>query len=302
MLGNSNDVPYVVFSNNTFNGVTTMSRYGKRPDGVVLYDGPSRINGERIVLIATFKTSNEKTGNLIQTWILLADKHPIEAINSGEDTAICGSCPLRGVIQKLADARNLSKAQRKQDPNDTVNRERGCYVAVQNAPRAIWMAWDKGNYPAYDKAEHGRWFRGRGLRMGSYGDPVAVPLTTWKPILRLAGKSQPGYTHQWKLRKFQAWRNYVMASTHSEAEVALANSKGWRSYRTRKADEPLVDGETACPASEEGNYKHTCESCGACDGSRKVITLGVDKRPNMAIVVHGGDSKITGAVAVIERS
>ena len=36
-----------------------MSRYKGRPTGVIFYEGPSKINGEEIVAIATFKTSND---------------------------------------------------------------------------------------------------------------------------------------------------------------------------------------------------------------------------------------------------
>lgn len=274
-----------------------MGRNTGRPNGVVLYDGPSRINGERVILIATFSTKNDKTGNLIQTWILSADKNPIEAINDGSDDAICGDCPLRGIIMAAKDSKYKSKRTGALQ-HDTVNRQRGCYVKVQHAPSNIWKSWEAGGYPEYDPAVHARWFKRRGLRLGAYGDPVAVPLTAWKKVMKLCSRTQPGYTHQWKLAKFQAWRRYVMASTHSESEVELANSKGWRSYRTRTADDELLEGETVCPASEEGDYQHTCESCGACNGKRD----DNDRRPNMAIIAHGGDSKITGVLTVIENA
>ena len=44
--------------------------------GVVIYRGVSRIDGRPIVAIATLKTDNEKTGDMIQTWILRADVDP----------------------------------------------------------------------------------------------------------------------------------------------------------------------------------------------------------------------------------
>jgi hypothetical protein len=41
----------------------------KRPKlrGVILYDGPSMLDGEPIVVIATLETSNRKTGQMVQT-------------------------------------------------------------------------------------------------------------------------------------------------------------------------------------------------------------------------------------------
>lgn len=276
-----------------------MGRYSNRPAGVVLYDGPSVIDGKPIVLVATFKTDNDKTGNLIQTWILRKHVHPVEAINNGGDKSICGDCPLRGILE-LQKKSNYKSQRTKAKSRKHVNRERGCYVAVQNAPRAIWGAYKSGNYPAYDEAEHRRWFKMRGLRLGSYGDPCAVPFDVWEPILSIAPQmSQPGYTHQWRTCD-QRWRHYIMASTHSLTELDEANTMGWRSYRTRRADQPLAENEIVCPASEEAGYRDTCETCGACDGCKP----GQDaaKRRNIAMIVHGGDSKITGALAVIDAA
>ena len=41
-------------------------------------------------------SANPKTGDMIQTWILRSDMHPLEAIKSGSDYGICGSCIHRG--------------------------------------------------------------------------------------------------------------------------------------------------------------------------------------------------------------
>ena len=272
-----------------------MSRYKGRPKGVVLYEGKSEINGEDIVLIATFQTSNDKTGNLIQTWILPKDTNPIEAINTGKDEAVCGSCPLRGIIMNAKDSKYKGSGM-----HDTINRFRGCYVAVQNAPRAVWTAYKVGKYPQYDPEVHARWIKGRGFRMGSYGEPVAVPLDVWTPVIALANqKSIPGYTHQWNNPKFSNtdWKYHVMASTHTVEETELAQSMGWRTYRVRKPDQPLLPSEAECPASEAGGFQHTCESCGACDGARR----GNDKqKSSMSIIAHGGQSKLTAALKVID--
>lgn len=64
--------------------------------GFVFYDGPSSINGAPIVGIATMESRNGKTGNMIQTFIVRADQHPLEALSTGADSAICGDCALRG--------------------------------------------------------------------------------------------------------------------------------------------------------------------------------------------------------------
>lgn len=66
--------------------------------GFVVYDGPSAIDGERIVVIvcALERSRNAKTGHMVQTYILRADMHPIEAVRTGADVSICGGCKHRG--------------------------------------------------------------------------------------------------------------------------------------------------------------------------------------------------------------
>ena len=69
----------------------------KRPQlrGVILYDGASMLDGEPIVVIATLETSNRKTGEMVQTWIIRSDIAPTDAAKSGDDKSICGACPHR---------------------------------------------------------------------------------------------------------------------------------------------------------------------------------------------------------------
>ena len=42
-----------------------------KDNGFIIHEGTK--NGEKFAVIATLKTSNRKTGNMIQVWILLAD-------------------------------------------------------------------------------------------------------------------------------------------------------------------------------------------------------------------------------------
>ena len=72
-------------------------------NGVVLYRGPSRLDGAPIVVVATGlqrPSENEKTGPMVQTWILRSDEHPVSAVHSGADASICGDCPLRPLNAK----------------------------------------------------------------------------------------------------------------------------------------------------------------------------------------------------------
>jgi hypothetical protein len=250
----------------------------RRPLGVILYQGPSRIDGKPIVLIATLNSRNKKTGNMIQTWILRRDVSPIAAINTGADESICGYCPLRGIVMQLA---------RRKGKRAKVNKKRGCYVAVAQAPLSIYGAFKRGRYEHYDKERHAKYFEGRSLRLGAYGDPVAVPLPAWKRVLPLV-VGRTGYSHQWREIKFQRWSKYIMASTHSIDENEQARRLGWRSFRTRTADQPIADDEIICPASDEAGKRLTCGTCFACKGGRP-------QQRSIVIIGHGSRS-ILGSV------
>jgi hypothetical protein len=154
--------------------------------GVIFYQGPSKIDGQPIVGIATFNSKNTKTGPIVQTWIIRSDIHPSEAINTGEDKSVCGSCPLRGLIKDASE-----KTDKKTISTPTVNKGRSCYVLVQQAPAAIYKAFKDGKYPVLNET-HAKKMTDKGLRYGSYGDPVAIPIKKYSPmekseIQKLAG-------------------------------------------------------------------------------------------------------------------
>ena len=72
-----------------------------------------------------------------------------------------------------------------------------------------------------------------------------------------------------------------MASADSEEDRILAKSLGFRTFRIRTKDEPVLKSEFVCPASEEGGKRKLCVECKACDG-------GVNTRKgDPVIIVHG---------------
>lgn len=244
-----------------------------KPNGVIVYRGPSVLDGSPIIMIATglVKTStNAKTGDLIQTWILRDDMSPRAAIESGADSAICGACPHRGIV---ANGKNY---------------KRSCYVRIDQAPRNIWTSAKRGIYPVASLDAARVLFYGRRVRLGAYGDPAAVPIYVWEWILADAAIS-PGYTHQWRTCD-PRFAFYVMASADSTADRDAAKALGYRVFRARLASEPLAPREVICPASQEAGHKTTCDKCGACAGLR------AKAKADIAIIVHG-----TGKRAFMER-
>lgn len=221
--------------------------------GAVLYQGPSQLDGVPIVVIITgFSggSTNIKTGKMLQTWIMRADIDPGEAVQSGRDGSICGNCPKR---------RSTGGA---------------CYVVVEQAPLSIWRAWKAGRYLDWTSSLPYNALAGRSVRIGSYGDPAAVPVNVWRRVREQKLAGWTGYTHQW--RTAFNYRLFLMASVDSEAEMVEAQSKGWRTFRVRDEGAPLdTANEVDCPSEVT-----TCESCGLCRGRSRVAK-------SVAIEVHG---------------
>lgn len=244
---------------------------------MILFEGKSKIDKKPIVCIMTSNSKNIKTGNMAQTWILRSDINPVEAIKNGEDRSICGSCPQRG----KSDGKHVSG--------------RGCYVQVYQAPLSIWNAYKRNKYPKYNDEECRKILSEKTLRIGSYGDPVAVPIDIWERLIRYA-KSHTSYTHRWKNSKVlkSRFRKFSMASCDTELEAIQAKANGWRYFRVRKPNESILDNEITCPASKEAGHKTICEKCRLCGGADK-------KAKNITIIAHGSPVTISNAIKNLIR-
>jgi hypothetical protein len=231
--------------------------------GVILFEGPSLLNGNPIVVIAnriTDASGNAKTGAMVQTFIIAADAEPMAALKTGQDSAVCGDCMHRPANKG------------------------SCYVNVGRSVASVYGAYTRGRYARpgidYDPAIIPDLFAGLAFRMGTYGDPTAAPFQIWRAAT-LKAAAINGYSHQWKQARFAAFRLLCMASADSETDAAEAQALGWRTFRVKTADAPRVKGEVACPAAKESGQKTTCEDCRACGG------LSAKARAQIVINAHG---------------
>lgn len=228
----------------------------------IIYEGPSEFDGKPIVVVASGfgkgKSHNEKTGAMIQTWIIRQDESPIVAHANGNDKSICGDCKHRRV--------------------DGFN---SCYVNLGQGPRAIYETYKAGRYMKVMESDLEARFANQIVRLGSYGDPMAVPLKIWEKVLGSA-KSHTGYTHQWNkvVSGFFGWQEILMASADSVYERESANIMGWRTFRVKTPYQETQGFEISCPASEEAGRKTNCDKCGLCAGTSK-------RAKNIAINAHG---------------
>jgi hypothetical protein len=238
----------------------------------VFYRGPSMIDGQPIVAIATIqRSSNVKTGAMVQTWILRADANPIDAARRGLDVSICGNCPHR--VQHDAEGNRLPAT-------------RSCYVRLDTAPLNVFNTWQRGRYDDLTATLCTAAARvaGKLVRLGSYGDPAAVPFAVWDALLSQA-IGHTGYTHQW--RAFPEFTRWVMASCDSSDDRVAAKMLGFRTFRVAPAANWNKEaGEVLCPASAEAGKKTTCSACRACGG------LNAKARADIMIPAHGGGKKL----------
>lgn len=232
-------------------------------NSVVLWEGPSLFDGAPLVVVATGLrrgSRNVKTGAMVQTWILRVSENPVASVKSGADSSNCGTCPHRSGA--------------------------GCYVDVSRAPLAVWRSYQRGAIPHATEADRAR-IRSLPLRIGSYGDPGAVPLAVWEQVTA-TGQRRTGYTHAWRARPDLA--GLCMASADSAAESHVARAAGWRTFRVINANDDVDagarPGEIECLAESRGR---SCIDCGLCHGKH-----ATSAKASIFIAAHGSKSARVG--------
>jgi hypothetical protein len=224
----------------------------KKPNGYIIYEGKSQLNGGNIVAIVTMNSKNIKTGNMASMWILNADIKPTEASKQGEDASVCGDCKHRAVNKGA------------------------CYVTLHHAPLAVYKAYKRGNYPI---ANDMTIFEGMKVRFGAYGDPSAIP-TQILASIKAVVKNNTSYTHQWK-QGDKILKQVSMASVDSIEEQKQAVSEGWRTFRVTSDLSDKLPNEIVCPNTTKAIQ---CADCGLCSGTST-------RARNIVIEVHGAKKK-----------
>jgi hypothetical protein len=218
------------------------------PKGYVLYKGPSRIDGETIVVILTLQSTNIKTGNMAQLWIMREDTPPHIAKKQGKDISVCGDCPIKD----------------------------NCYVVLFQGPLSVYNAYKRGVYGQLNKSDYWRYLYNLIIRFGAYGDPAALPLWLINAITKNC-KDFTGYTHSWK--RFPGLSKYFMASVESYDLKDKAKKLGFRTFRVIPKTEFRNSNrmekyyrEITCPAENKGKQ---CIDCLLCNGSKQAADITI---------------------------
>jgi hypothetical protein len=220
-------------------------------NGVILFEGASVLDGSPIAMVATLKTTNVKTGAMVQTWIIRTDINPVEASKQKLDSSICGMCPHR---------HSLSGA---------------CYVNIGQAPNAVYKAYKAGKYAKLD-ATNVNLLKGRQIRLGAYGDPAAIPFNVLALTAHLAS-GVTGYTHQFHHKNFDSRvAEFCMISSDTQNEAMRIQKQGFKTFRVKTESDKKITGEVECLADSKGL---TCSQCMKCNG--------LHTSNNIVINVHG---------------
>lgn len=216
------------------------------PKGFILEEFNSPLDKKPCVAILTLNSSNRKTGDVCQVWILRRDVKPTDAVNSGEDFSICGDCP-----------------HRKGNP---YTGKRTCYVRM-TGPNQVWKAYKSGAYADDFKWSDRHILKGRHIRWGAYGDPALINPQIFHQINQLAD-SHTGFTHQWRKKFAEVYRGEFMASVDSFEEYLDASAHGWKCYTVAKKNN---EGQgKQCPATVD-NSQAQCVTCRLCNGMKQDV-------------------------------
>tara|TARA_Y100001973_G_scaffold105391_1_gene178362 strand:- start:608 stop:1402 length:795 start_codon:yes stop_codon:yes gene_type:complete len=242
---------------------TVKTKAKSLPPAVILRDGfVSDLPNESAELdtiasfsgITTNAKPNKKTGPMVQIRHQVRGILPHLAVETGQDSAVCGNCPLRPF---------LAKAKQK----ETGKKEPKCYVQTAQGERQVYLQNRAGNYPHLDELppsqqrEIQQIMAHFGVRFGAYGEPVS-DMESLERVSKMTDK-WTGYTHQWQANNDKLASDLLMASldgpdTHEEAKEA-----GFRTYR-HTDDLTAIDGEIQCLENTRGL---PCNQCLLCSGN-----------------------------------
>lgn len=211
---------------------------------------------DNLIVNFQFSTSNTKTGALIQNYIIPASWLETDAkISTLSDVEVCFDC-------------DHSKGKNKTCYVRKGFSEMGLASKVRSLRK---LGLD--NIPELSpesEADLLNAIEGRGVRFGSYGEPILLGEGLIGKISKRA-KFWTGYTHQWHKNNWA--KNYFMASVESELISKAAQKSG---FRTFFVGETTDKNYVTCPASKEAGQKTTCDNCKLCMGTQskaKSVTI-----------------------------
>lgn len=186
---------------------------------------------------------NAKTGDMVQSWVF--DRTKLTAKVFG---AKCEECPMvaQCYVMKGTQAHN----------------------SVRRATlKALGLLSGNTSYKVTTLQQVLPMLSGRPLRLGSYGDPSAIPLDDLRALVS-AADGHTGYTHFWRSSD-PAYAQFLMASVEDLPSEMLAQSLGYRTYRVLRKTESQHEVSERSILCLEKSAGLSCADCLVCSGTSK---------------------------------
>ena len=216
----------------------------------------SPVHGKEVLLGFTPGSVNEKTGDMVQCFILHPDQDPVLTSQLGLDERICGSCPLR---------HSLGGA---------------CYVTLFQGPGSLYRGWENSGKRIDDPLDVLELCADKHIRFGAYGDPSHIPAWLATEIIAAAA-GHTAYTHAWRNPVVAAtWKGKAMASCDTPTQLRMAEQKGWSAFL---ASPEKLAGVKLCANEVRGTQCIRCMKCDGSHGSVRITPHGalVSRHPSM---------------------
>jgi len=234
----------------------------------VAWAGPSELDAEPIMLVimrgGNDPSENGKTGDVLQVAVMSQREPPGYAYRNGRDGSVCPqACVHRSKLRGGMGTCYVDKAKLR--------------AAWNNAKRLV-QAGVVGVAPEF--------WHGAIVRLGSEGDPAAVPRDVLVSIVSQCA-AHTGYTARWRTLD-RAEYGYLMASCATVADAEQARAAGWRIFAagvTPDDEQGLAEMLPPCPADAMPG-RVQCVSCLGCGGERPNRPAW-PAHPGFMLPIHG---------------
>ena len=184
------------------------------------------------------KSTNRKTGGMIQTYLL--DKKTLTS-EPKVFGAKCSDCPM------------VSKCY--------VNHDK---MSVRRTVKKL-LNGEKTSYSFSTLEEVLPLLKGERVRLGTYGDPSALPLQDMKKICETSD-GWTGYTHFFK-EIDSDYSKYLMASVESLSSELLAHALGYLTFRVLLKEDETLEVSKQSIQCLNITINRQCTDCLLCSGT-----------------------------------
>ena len=212
-------------------------------------------------------SSNEKTGDMIQSYFLRKDEFISSTGDVRERTSNlfgfgCDTCPAK---------RHCYVS------NTTQTKDKGLGSVRRTLFKLLRGEKTSYQFVSFSHAVERVREAGKKIRLGTYGDPTALQVDQIQKLVS-AASGHTGYTHYWRRKENRDYSRFLMASCETSSQQARAEKYGFRAFLALPENTEIPENTVICPNYTQGI---SCLACGLCDGKKEE-----DTRRSIVIELH----------------